>query len=83
MEEPFMLTVHYKGTGRDYEAQLHLKGYSYQIIVAVDGTDVYYERDEEGAFRAVFLTEALEKNTRKPDVELLKAIALKIEELLA
>lgn len=83
MEEPFTITVSYKGKEQDHEAQLHLRGYSYYIRVLVDGMDVDYERDDEGAFRAMVPFEALGKETGKFDVELLKTIALKLEALLA
>lgn len=83
MEEPFTITVSYKGKEHDYTAQLHVRGYSYHIRVLVDGMDVDYERDDEGAFRAMLPFEAAGKEAGKYDVELLKAIAHKIEALLA
>lgn len=83
MEEPFLLTVSYKGHDQDYEAQLLLRGYSYQIQVSVNGTDVFYERDDEGAFRAIISADAIEKGIKPPEAGLLKAIALKIEAVLA
>ena len=83
MEEPFTLTAHYKGEDRDYEAQLHLHGYSYTIRVTVEGTEVDYERDDEGAFRAIVPFGTEQNDSKKIDVELLKVIALKLEALLA
>lgn len=83
MEEPFQLPVSYKGHDHSYEAQLHLRGYTYQIRVTVEGTDIYYERDEEGAFRAVLANDAAEKEIQKIDRELLEAIMQQLEALLA
>lgn len=83
MEEPFLLTVSYKGHDQDYEAQLQLRGYSYQIRVSVNDVDIFYERDDEGAFRAIVSAEAVEKNVKLPEAGLLEAIAQKLEELLA
>lgn len=83
MEEPFTITVNYKGKEQDYEAQLHVRGYSYHIRVLVDGMDVDYERDDEGAFRAMVPFENMGKEAGKYDVELLKTISQKLEVLLA
>ncbi|MBE7169235.1 MAG: hypothetical protein INR73_01510 [Williamsia sp.] len=83
MEEPFTLPVSYKGKEQDYEAQLELRGYTYRIRVTVEGQDVYYERDEEGAFRAIIPTDAPSKETRIPEAGLLQAIAQKIKAVLA
>lgn len=83
MEEPFTLRVAYNGQEQDYEAQLQLWGYSYQIRVTVEGTEVLYERDEEGAFRAIVPADAWEKKTKLPEAGLLQAVAQKIEAVLA
>lgn len=83
MEEPFTLRVAYKGQEQDYEAQLQLRGYSYQIRVTVEDIGVLYERDEEGAFRAIIPADAVEKNAKLPEAGLLQAIAQKIEAVLA
>ena len=83
MEEPFLLPVSYKGKEQAYEAQLQLRGYSYQIRVWVEGAEVLYERDEEGAFRAIIPAEAGAKEAKIPEAGLLQAIAQKIEAVLA
>ena len=83
MEDPFLLPVSYKGKEENYEAQLLLRGYTYQIRVTVAGTDIFYERDEEGAFRAMIPTDLVTKETKPPDPGLLQAIAQKIEAVLA
>jgi len=81
MEDSFIITVTYKGQDRDFEAELLQMGYTHKFHVIVEGIDLYYERDEEGCYRAV-LGESSSAQ-RLPDVELIKLIAEKIEAILA
>ncbi len=83
MDDIFTLTVSYKGQDHEYEGQLFVFGYSYRIRMWVDGTEVDYERDEEGAFRAALPFETDGKTKDKLDRELLAAIAQKLEQELA
>jgi hypothetical protein len=64
-------------------------GYTHKFHVIVEESDLYFERDEEGRYRAVLQEHPEEPSThrqnakRHPDPELLKLIAEKIEEILA
>jgi uncharacterized membrane-anchored protein len=53
MTDPFLLTVHYRSEERDYTTQLIIRGYTHQFKITIDNTDVYFEPDEEGQYRAV------------------------------
>jgi uncharacterized membrane-anchored protein len=53
MTDPFLLTVHYQGEDRDYTAQLIIRGYTHQFKITIDNSEVYFEPDEEGQYRAV------------------------------
>ncbi|HWK07082.1 MAG TPA: hypothetical protein VNS58_25790 [Puia sp.] len=89
MEDPFIITVPYKGQDRDFEAELLQMGYTHKFHVIVEGADLYFERDEEGRYRAVLQENPEEKGAgsqharRHPDPELLRLIAEKIESILA
>jgi hypothetical protein len=80
MNEPFHITVNYKGADREFEASLQVFGYSHRFHVAVEGTDVLFERDEEGNYRAIIPPE---NAGRIPETGLLQAIARTIERILA
>ena len=80
MNEPFLLPVSYKGEEREVETSLQVLGYIHRLVVDVEGTTVFFERDEEGCYRAVIPPETPGK---PPAVELLKAIAETIGQLLA
>ena len=82
MEDPFILTVNYKGQDRDFEAELLQLGYTHKFHVIVEGVDLYFERDEERNYRAI-LGEDGTPSRRLPDMELIKLIAEKIEAILA
>lgn len=82
MEEPFILEVDYKGTTLEVPAQLQLLGYLPRFVVSLPQSDVWFERDEEGAFRAILPPDAPPESS-KLDVALLQAIAAKIEAILA
>lgn len=88
MEDPFILTVSYKGQDRDFEAELLQMGYIHKFHVIVEGADLFFERDEEGCYRAILQDDPEKKGTRDahiktPDPQLLKLIAEKIESILA
>ena len=89
MEDSFIITVTYKGQDRDFEAELLQMGYIHKFHVIVEESDLYFERDEEGCYRAILQDPPEEQSTHrqraKPhaDAELLKLIAAKIEEILA
>jgi hypothetical protein len=80
MEDIFLIPVHYKGVDRQFEASLQVMGYTHRFHVAVDGTDVIFERDEEGSYRAIIPPETPGK---PPAMELLQAIAAAIAQILA
>ena len=88
MEDPFIITVAYKGQDRDFEAELLQMGYTHKFHVIVEGADLFFERDEEGRYRAILQENTEGKGSRTqhiktPDLELLKLIAEKIEAILA
>jgi len=89
MEDPFIITVSYKGQDRDFEAELLQMGYTHKFHVIVDETDLYFERDEEGRYRAILPDNPEQESTprqkaqRHPDLELIRLIAEKIEAILA
>ena len=89
MEDSFIITVPYKGQDRDFEAELLQMGYTHKFHVIVEESDLYFEKDEEGRYRAVLqahpdeqLTDR-QKDKRNPDPELMRLIAEKIESILA
>ena len=81
MDEGFELPVSYKGKALQLPAQLVSFGWTHRIVVDVYGSVVSYERDEEGLWRALVSMQDLEAN-KHIDVELLKAIADAIKEVL-
>lgn len=88
MEDPFIITVAYKGQDRDFEAELLQMGYIHKFHVIVEGANIFFERDEEGNYRAILQEDPDEKGPRSspiktPDGELLRLIAEKIEAILA
>ncbi|HYK55626.1 MAG TPA: hypothetical protein VEV15_04045, partial [Flavisolibacter sp.] len=81
MEEGFEIPVPYKGKELLFPAQLVFFGWTHRIEVAMDGTRVCFERDEEGEWRALLSAGDLECN-KTIDVELVKAITAAIENIL-
>ena len=80
IDEPFMINVSYKGAEREFQAVLRLYGYIHRFHVDVEGTDVQFERDEEGNYRAIIPPDTKGKI---PDAGLLQQIAGAIEKILA
>ncbi|MFL9483183.1 hypothetical protein ACI6Q2_10440 [Chitinophagaceae bacterium LWZ2-11] len=83
MNEPFVVTVHYKGIDRDYEARLQVIGYTHRFLVSIENFDVFFERDEEGSYRAMIPPEYAKQAMKFIEYDLLQAIALAIESILA
>lgn len=80
MEEPFILTVVHNGKQHDFETQLILTGYTHKFrVVFIElNMSIFFERDEEGSYRAVLPPEVTEQEAGKIDKGLLQAIAEKI-----
>lgn len=80
MNEPFDLSVLFKGEELLFPAQLLQFGYTHKFKVAVNGMEVHFEPDEERNYRAIINPEQLGK--AKIEVALLQAIAAAIEAIL-
>jgi hypothetical protein len=83
MEDIFILEVEYKGVVHPLEAQLQMVGYIHRFVVSLPTTDVWFERDEEGDYRALLPPDTPEKEAQKIDSGLLQAISQKIAAILA
>jgi hypothetical protein len=53
MEDPSILTVNYKAVDKVFNARLLLQGYTHKIKVQIGETEVFFEPDEEGGYRAI------------------------------
>lgn len=53
MTDEFTLSVNYKGQEHHFTARLIMQGYAHKFQVMVYETEVYFEPDEEGSYRAV------------------------------
>ncbi len=82
MDEPFTLTVPYKGQQNDIETQLIVTGYTYKFRTMVNDTEVFFERDDAGEFRAL-VQDADAKGLYSLDAGLLQAIAQQLEAILS
>lgn len=70
MENNFEIPVTYKGEELLFKASIKAFGYTPRIEVEIDGSQIIFEQDEEGKYRAVVSTEDL-LNKKHIDVELL------------
>jgi len=82
MDEPFTLTVLYKGEQYNFETELIVIGYTYKFRTFINDTEVFFERDDEGNFRAL-APNADAKQLHSLDTGLLQAIAHQLEVLLS
>ncbi len=80
MDEPFIITVLYKGQELSFEARLATVGYIHKFHVLINGMEIIYEPDEERNYRAILngIDQGLVKYS---DIELIKVIGAKIESL--
>lgn len=82
MEDSFKIPVTYKGKELELEANLITTGYIHKFHVDVQGVGVYFEPDENRNYRAILDEQAIDKNL-KPNIELIKLVSNKIEELFS
>lgn len=82
MDEPFTLTVPYKGEQHDFDMELMLTGYTYKFRTVINDTEVFFERDDAGAFRAL-APNADSKQLQSLDAGLLQMIAQELEIILS
>lgn len=81
-EHSFEIPVVYKNQELAIPARLQLLGYTYRIVAVIGGVELYFERDDSGAFRAVLANEST-GTTSVPDTALLQAMAIALNELFA
>ena len=53
MTDTFQLPVDFNGQESEYPAQIMRFGYTSKVLVTVNGTEVTFEPDEEGSYRAL------------------------------
>jgi hypothetical protein len=81
MDEGFELPVSFNKKELSFPVRLLNYGYSYKLEVDIDGDKILFEPDEERNWRALVAYEEINTN-KKINIELLKAIALSIEEIM-
>lgn len=82
MNDEFIITIIYKGGERHFPTKLLLQGFTHKFQVSLPETDVFFEPDEEGHYRAVKMPGQEEKTLLKIDREMLAGIQEKIEAIL-
>jgi hypothetical protein len=80
MNDDFEIPVQYKGEERVFTGRLQPFGYSYRLIVDVNGTEIWFEPDEERNLRA--LTDVFNNEQKQVDPMLLKAIGAALQAIL-
>jgi len=81
MDDSFEIPVLYKGVEMLFPARLLTFGYTHKFQVEVAGEEFFFEKDDNGEYRAL-VDPSKQEQTKKPDVELLKAVATSIESIL-
>ncbi len=81
MEDRFELPVVFKEQQLLFPTFLKVTGYTHKFVIEIEGQDIFFEPDEERNYRAVVPYEEIGKN-KSINPELLKSIALAIEELV-
>ena len=79
MDDFFQLLVTYQGKTWEFEAHERNCGYVQKVAVMVGSTEVMFEHDEEGCFRALVSPELVDQKDNLLSTGLLQAIALKLE----
>lgn len=83
MTDPFVLTIIYKGAASQYTAQLMLRGYTHAFKVLINETEVYFEPDEEGSYRAIQMPGQDAAAVAAIDIHILELVQQQITSLLS
>ncbi|CAN5395600.1 hypothetical protein BH10BAC2_BH10BAC2_46360 [soil metagenome] len=83
MTEEFILSVQHTGQEYELKANMISWGYSHKFLVIINNTEVYFEPDEEGSYRAIMMPGQDEKVLEKIDRGLIHPVQESIEKLLA
>jgi hypothetical protein len=78
MDESFEIPVHFQGKDLLFPGRLVQYGYLHRIIIDINGTEIYFEPDEERNYRA-FISHPDESGKNKIDPDLVRAIVEVIE----
>lgn len=78
MAQTFFIPVIHGGQETDFEASIRPYGYTYRIAVDLFGTEVVFEPDEEGSYRALISPDQIIVNS-SINRELLAAIIQVLE----
>ena len=78
MDQTFILPVTYQGQEMEFEATMQSWAYGYRFLVLVQGTEVIFERDDEGNYRALL---SQGTSAKAPENALLEAIVQVIQAL--
>jgi hypothetical protein len=80
MNDEFYIPVSYGGNDYNFPARLLTYGYTIKLEVEIDGNTVLFEPDEERNWRALIPYDDI-PTAKKTNSELLKAVAVAIEEI--
>jgi hypothetical protein len=83
MTDEFDLIIDYNGEQKNFPAKLLLQGYTHKFKIMINDKEIFFERDEEGSYRAMKMPWQNEKELEKIDKQLLRAIQEKIQAIIA
>jgi lipoprotein NlpI len=81
MEDPFIISLNYKGETRDYQAQLIVHGYTHRYKIWIDEAEIFFEPDEEDSYRAISMQLQDQKALEKIDKDLLFALQQELQSI--
>jgi len=79
MDEGFELPVMYRGKELLLPAQMVQTGYRYKVEVEMEQVVIAFEKDEEGAWRAI-APEELPEGRKLPPIDLIEATVASLEQ---
>ena len=78
VDNTFMIDISYKGALLELPSELLLQGYIHKIKVMIGANEVFFEKDEEGNYRALLLQG---QENERIDIALVSLVGKRIEEL--
>jgi hypothetical protein len=79
--ESFRLPIEYEGEVVEFETRIVRMGYIYRFAVMVHDKEYFFERDEEGAFRAL-IEVGQQASITKKESDILMEISISLGKIL-
>jgi hypothetical protein len=79
INKEFQVTIEHNGENEQFRAVRLQMGYVFKYLIRIEDTEIYFEADEEGEYRALVRPEQM--NKKRIDRQLLEKLSSQLKKL--